>query len=136
VGFTKASPQRTRFQRRGFDGSLEPCFRRVNDGSLAGSIGSPLTSPRERTKGGPNVTRSLDPLDPDRSLAGLLADRVVKGVALSLGGAILVGIIGAFVGGWLLAQLGLFPGYGLIGTTLTAFLGAVILLLVVRAVRT
>ena len=69
------------------------------------------------------------------AVAGLLADRVVKGVALGLGGAILVGILGAFVGGWLLGQLGLFPGYGLIGTTLTAFLGAVLLLLLVRAVR-
>ena len=70
------------------------------------------------------------------AVAGLLADRVVKGVALGLGGAILVGILGAFVGGWLLGQLGLFPGYGLIGTTLTAFIGAVLLLLLVRAVRT
>jgi uncharacterized membrane protein YeaQ/YmgE (transglycosylase-associated protein family) len=70
------------------------------------------------------------------AVAGLLADRVVKGVTLGLGGAIVVGILGAFVGGWLLGQLGLFPGYGLIGTTLTAFIGAVLLLVLVRAVRT
>lgn len=70
------------------------------------------------------------------AIAGLLADRVVKGVALSLGGAILVGIIGAFVGGWLLGQLGIFPGAGLVSAIVTAFIGAVVLLVVVRAVRT
>jgi len=69
------------------------------------------------------------------AIAGLLADRVVKGVALSLGGAILVGIIGAFVGGWLLGQLGVFPGGGLVGTIVTAFIGAVVLLLLVRTIR-
>jgi uncharacterized membrane protein YeaQ/YmgE (transglycosylase-associated protein family) len=69
------------------------------------------------------------------AIAGLLADRVVKGVALSLGGAILVGIIGAFVGGWLLGQLGIFPGLGLVSAIVTAFIGAVVLLVLVRAVR-
>jgi uncharacterized membrane protein YeaQ/YmgE (transglycosylase-associated protein family) len=69
------------------------------------------------------------------AIAGLLADRVVRGVSLGLGGAILVGIIGAFVGGWLLAQLGLFAGAGLIGSILTAFIGAVILLVLARAIR-
>ncbi len=70
------------------------------------------------------------------AIAGLLADRVVRGVALSVGGAILVGIVSAFVGGWLLGMLGLFPGPGLLGTILTAFVGAVLLLVLVRAVRT
>ncbi len=70
------------------------------------------------------------------AVAGLLADRVVRGVSLGLGGAILVGIVGAFIGGWLLGMLGLFPGPGLIGTILTAFIGAVLLLVLVRAVRT
>lgn len=70
------------------------------------------------------------------AIAGLLADRVVKGVALSLGGAILVGIIGAFVGGWLLGQLGIFPGAGFVSAIVTAFIGAVVLLVLVRAVRT
>ena len=69
------------------------------------------------------------------AIAGLLADRVVKGVALSLGGAILVGIIGAFVGGWLLGQLGIFPGLGLVSAIVTAFIGAVVMLVLVRAVR-
>lgn len=69
------------------------------------------------------------------AVSGLLADRVVKGVALSLGGAILVGIIGAFVGGWLLGALGIFPGGGLLSVILTAFIGAVVLLVLVRAIR-
>jgi uncharacterized membrane protein YeaQ/YmgE (transglycosylase-associated protein family) len=69
------------------------------------------------------------------AVAGLLADRVVRGVSLSLGGAILVGIVGAFLGGWLLGQLGLFPGAGILGAIVTAFIGAVLLLVLVRAVR-
>jgi uncharacterized membrane protein YeaQ/YmgE (transglycosylase-associated protein family) len=70
------------------------------------------------------------------ALAGILADRVVRGISLGLGGAIVVGILGAFLGGWLFSRLGVFPGAGLLGTILTAFLGAVILLVLIRAVRT
>jgi uncharacterized membrane protein YeaQ/YmgE (transglycosylase-associated protein family) len=68
------------------------------------------------------------------AIAGLLADRVVKGVTLSLGGAILVGIIGAFVGGGCWASL-IFPGLGLVSAIVTAFIGAVVMLVLVRAVR-
>jgi uncharacterized membrane protein YeaQ/YmgE (transglycosylase-associated protein family) len=69
------------------------------------------------------------------AIAGLLADAVVGGVRLGLVGAILVGIVGAVIGGWLLSQLGLAIGAGIIGTIITAFIGAVILLLILRAIR-
>jgi uncharacterized membrane protein YeaQ/YmgE (transglycosylase-associated protein family) len=66
-------------------------------------------------------------------IAGFLADAVVSGTRLGVLESIVVGILGAFVGGWLFAQLGAFPGGGLLGQILTAFVGAVILLVILVA---
>lgn len=67
-------------------------------------------------------------------IAGVLAGLLVGGVGLI--GDIVVGIVGAFVGGWLFAQLGVTtPFSGLAGTIFTAFIGAVILLAILHAVR-
>jgi len=68
-------------------------------------------------------------------VAGFLADAVVSGTKLGVLEAIVVGILGAFVGGWLFAQLGAFPGGGILGQILTAFVGAVILLVILVAVN-
>jgi uncharacterized membrane protein YeaQ/YmgE (transglycosylase-associated protein family) len=68
-------------------------------------------------------------------VAGLLADLVVKGIGLSLVEAVLVGIVGAFVGGWVLSALGIFPPGNIVGTIVTAFIGAVLLLLLIGLVR-
>jgi uncharacterized membrane protein YeaQ/YmgE (transglycosylase-associated protein family) len=60
-------------------------------------------------------------------IAGVLAALLVGGVGLV--GNIIVGIVGAFVGGWIFAQLGVAtPFAGLAGTIFTAFVGAVVLL--------
>jgi uncharacterized membrane protein YeaQ/YmgE (transglycosylase-associated protein family) len=48
---------------------------------------------------------------------------------------IVVGIAGAFIGGWLSGVLHVSPGSGWIGSTITAFVGAVILLFVIRLFR-
>ena len=49
---------------------------------------------------------------------------------------VIIGIIGAFVGGWLFAQLGVSsPWGGLPGTIFVAFIGAVVLLFVLRLIR-
>ena len=45
---------------------------------------------------------------------------------------IVVGIIGGFLGGWLLPMLGLGLGGGWVGFLITAFIGAVVLLLIVN----
>jgi uncharacterized membrane protein YeaQ/YmgE (transglycosylase-associated protein family) len=45
-----------------------------------------------------------------------------------------VGIIGAFIGGFLAAQAGISLSAGIIGDIAVAFVGAVVLLLVVRLV--
>jgi len=65
-------------------------------------------------------------------IAGWLADMLVKGVAFGLVGDLVVGVIGAFIGGWLLNTLGIFPPGSFIGPVIAAFVGAVILLLIIR----
>ncbi|HEX8213831.1 MAG TPA: GlsB/YeaQ/YmgE family stress response membrane protein [Longimicrobium sp.] len=66
-------------------------------------------------------------------VAGVLASLVMGGVGLI--GDIVVGIVGAFVGGWLFKQLGVTtPFSGLAGTIFTAFVGAVVLLFILRLV--
>ena len=68
-------------------------------------------------------------------VAGLLADAFVAGTRLGVLEAIIVGILGAFVGGWLFGVLGVFPGGGILGSIITAFVGAVILLVLLVAVN-
>jgi len=66
-------------------------------------------------------------------IAGVLAALVVGGVGLI--GDIIVGIVGAFVGGWIFRSLGVStPFGGLAGTIFTAFVGAVVLLFILHLV--
>src|SRR4030088_2149091 len=71
-------------------------------------------------------------------VAGFLASHVALGHGLGLLGDIVVGIIGAFIGGFLL--LGVLhvsidvAGHPLITQMLMAFIGAAVLLLIVRLV--
>jgi uncharacterized membrane protein YeaQ/YmgE (transglycosylase-associated protein family) len=67
-------------------------------------------------------------------VAGWLAGRVMEGGGFGLIGDLLVGLIGAFIGDWLLPQLGIHLGAGIVGLILNAFIGAVVLLLVLRLV--
>ena len=66
------------------------------------------------------------------ALAGWLAGRFMKGHGFGLLGDIVVGVIGAFLGGYLFRAVGLEIGHGLIGSLIIAFTGAVVLLFVVR----
>lgn len=69
-------------------------------------------------------------------IAGLLASFAVGGVGFGLLGDILIGMAGAVVGGWLFTQLGLHaPFAGIGGVIFVAFIGAAVLLLVLRALR-
>ena len=69
-------------------------------------------------------------------VAGVLASMVMGGTGYGLIGDIIIGIIGAFVGGWLFAKLGVSsPFGGLGGTIFVAFIGAVVLLFVLRLIR-
>src|SRR3982074_2719315 len=67
-------------------------------------------------------------------IAGALAGRVVSGHGYGILMDVVVGVIGAFIGGWLLSPiLGISSG-GLIISFIAAFVGAVILLWIVRLV--
>jgi uncharacterized membrane protein YeaQ/YmgE (transglycosylase-associated protein family) len=69
-------------------------------------------------------------------VAGLLASFVMGGTGLGLIGDIIIGICGAFVGGWVFRLLGLTaPIAGLGGVILVAFIGAVLLLGIIRILR-
>lgn len=67
--------------------------------------------------------------------AGFLAGVIVKGYGFGAVGNIVVGIVGALFGGWLLPRLGLFPGSGIIGQIISATVGAVVLLFLLSFVR-
>ena len=69
------------------------------------------------------------------AVAGWLASAVVGG-GFGLLGDIVVGVVGAFVGGFLFRALGVgTPFGGLAGTIFVAFIGAVVLLLCLRLIR-
>ncbi len=66
------------------------------------------------------------------AVAGFLASAVVGG-GYGLIGDIIIGVVGAFIGGWLLHALGTHaPWGGLPGTIFTAFIGALVLLVILR----
>jgi uncharacterized membrane protein YeaQ/YmgE (transglycosylase-associated protein family) len=47
---------------------------------------------------------------------------------------VIVGVIGSFIGDWLLPRIGLYLGTGLVSAIVNATIGAVVLLLIVRLV--
>ena len=69
-------------------------------------------------------------------VAGWLASQIVQGAGLGLIGDIIVGIIGAFIGRWLLSYFHIRIGVNFwVDAILTATAGAIVLLLVVRLIR-
>jgi uncharacterized membrane protein YeaQ/YmgE (transglycosylase-associated protein family) len=68
------------------------------------------------------------------ALAGWLAGVIMKGGGFGLIGDIIVGILGSLLGGWLLPKLGIAIG-GEFGGFITAVIGAVILLFIVRLIK-
>jgi uncharacterized membrane protein YeaQ/YmgE (transglycosylase-associated protein family) len=69
-------------------------------------------------------------------LAGALAKALVPGEGpIGIIGDLIVGIAGAILGGWLFRALAGHVYTGWVGSTLVAFVGAVVLLLILRALR-
>ncbi len=69
------------------------------------------------------------------ALAGWLAGNIMKGGGSGLLMNIIVGIIGAVFGGWVFGQLGIHIANDLIGSLITAVVGASILLFVVGLIK-
>lgn len=68
-------------------------------------------------------------------VAGWLAGVLVKGGGFGLTGDLVVGVIGAVLGGFLFSTFGVSVGGGLIGSIVVATIGAVLLLFIVRLVK-
>jgi len=67
-------------------------------------------------------------------IAGFLAGKVMKGGGFGVIMDIVIGIIGALIGGWVFGLLGISAG-GLIGSIIVAFVGACILLWLLRLIK-
>ena len=59
---------------------------------------------------------------------------MLQGGGFGLIGDLIVGLIGAFIGDWLLPQLNIHLGSGISALIVNAFVGAVVLLLILRLV--
>jgi uncharacterized membrane protein YeaQ/YmgE (transglycosylase-associated protein family) len=67
-------------------------------------------------------------------IAGWLAGKIVEGGGFGIIGDLVVGIIGAFIGDWLLTRLNFHLGSGFVSLILNATIGAVVLLVLIRVV--
>ncbi len=69
-------------------------------------------------------------------VAGWLAAKVVQGAGLGVIGDIIVGVIGAFIGRWLFEHFHVRIGVNFwVDAILTATVGAIVLLVVIRLIR-
>jgi uncharacterized membrane protein YeaQ/YmgE (transglycosylase-associated protein family) len=69
-------------------------------------------------------------------VAGVLASLIVGGTGYGIVGEIVIGMLGAFVGGWVFRETGWrVPLSGLAGTIFVSFVGALLLLVVVHVVQ-
>ena|SRR5438874_63290 len=68
-------------------------------------------------------------------VAGWLAGQIVRGTGFGIIGDLLVGIVGAFIGNWLLPRLGIHLGTGVVSAIVNATIGAILLLVVVGLFR-
>jgi uncharacterized membrane protein YeaQ/YmgE (transglycosylase-associated protein family) len=66
-------------------------------------------------------------------IAGFLASAVMRGGGYGVVGDIIVGIIGAFIGGFLMSLLGI-GGSGVIWSIIVAFIGACVLIAILRLI--
>ncbi len=71
------------------------------------------------------------------AIAGWLAGLIVRGFGFGLLGNIVVGIVGAFLAGWLLPMLGVGFSMGnpIVTSIVYAMIGAIVLLLLIGLVR-
>jgi len=67
-------------------------------------------------------------------IAGWAAGKIMQGGGYGTGMDIVLGIVGAVVGGWLMSLVGIHAG-GLIGTIIVAIIGAVLLIWITRLLK-
>ena len=69
------------------------------------------------------------------AIAGWLAGQLISGGGFGLIGDIVVGIVGSVIAGYLLPLIGIHIGTGFIRAAISAFIGACVLLAIVRLVK-
>ena len=67
--------------------------------------------------------------------AGWLAGQVIKGGGYGVIGDIIIGVIGALLGGFLFNALGISAESGVLGSLIVATIGAIVLLFGVRLIK-
>jgi uncharacterized membrane protein YeaQ/YmgE (transglycosylase-associated protein family) len=68
-------------------------------------------------------------------VAGWLAGKFMKGGGYGLIGDLVVGVLGAVLGGFLFSLLGVSLGGGLIGAIVVATIGAIVLIFLLRLIK-
>jgi uncharacterized membrane protein YeaQ/YmgE (transglycosylase-associated protein family) len=68
-------------------------------------------------------------------LAGWIAGLIMKGGGFGILGDIAIGIVGGLIGGFLFGLLGIGPDGSLLGALVTAVVGAIVLIAVVRTIK-
>jgi uncharacterized membrane protein YeaQ/YmgE (transglycosylase-associated protein family) len=68
-------------------------------------------------------------------IAGWLAGKIVRGTGFGFVADLCIGIIGAFIGDWLLPRLGIHLGSGVVSAIIAATVGAILLLIVLRLIN-
>jgi uncharacterized membrane protein YeaQ/YmgE (transglycosylase-associated protein family) len=69
------------------------------------------------------------------AVAGIILDTLMGGMRIGLGGAVLIGAVGAMISGWAFDAFGIQLLSGLFGTIVEALIGAVVLLLIFGVFR-
>lgn len=69
------------------------------------------------------------------AIAGWLASLIMGGGGYGLIGDIIIGVIGGFIGGYLFGFLNVSAGSGWLGSLVTALVGAIVLIAVVRTLK-
>lgn len=67
--------------------------------------------------------------------AGWLAGQLMKGGGFGVIGDIIIGVIGALLGGYIFRTLGVSVGGGLFGSLIVATIGAIVLIFLLRLVK-
>jgi len=67
--------------------------------------------------------------------SGALAGLIMRGKGYGCLLNIVIGIIGAYVGQWLLPELGIYIRHGILGTLVTAVIGAIVFLAAINLFR-
>ena len=67
-------------------------------------------------------------------VAGFLAGKIMRGAGFGLLGDMVIGVLGAYLGAWVFAHLGIVT-WGIPGLLIMSLVGALILLFLVRLIK-